>query len=147
VPLENLERLVGRWSIRGEAEGETCWRWAEGKRFLFQDFDIIQGGRHHKGLEVIGHVQRLGESPSPEIWSRAYHFGSGLTLDYVYENGGRHADHLVPSQRFRQPYAGPFQPGRGALRGRMGMAGWWLPGPGNTPCLARNARQPCEIAN
>jgi hypothetical protein len=86
--LERLEKLVGRWSIEDEARGETRWRWAEGKRFLFQDFDITQGGRHHTVLEVIGHLQRLDESPSPEIWSRAYHFGSGLTLDYVYEMEG-----------------------------------------------------------
>jgi hypothetical protein len=86
--LRSLERLVGRWSIEGEAQGQTQWRWAEGKRFLFQDFDITQGGRRHTGLEVIGHLQPLGESPSSEIWSRAYDFTSGLTLDYVYEMEG-----------------------------------------------------------
>jgi len=69
--LESLERLVGCWSITGEAHGQTCWRWAEGKRFLLQDFDITQGGRHHMGLEVIGHLQRVKEAPSSEIWSRA----------------------------------------------------------------------------
>lgn len=86
--LECLEKLVGRWSIEGEAQGETRWRWAEGKRFLFQDFDITHGGHRHRGLEVIGHLQRLDEPASAEIWSRAYHFSSGLTLDYVYEMEG-----------------------------------------------------------
>lgn len=86
--LESLERLVGRWSIEGEAQGRTQWRWAEGKRFLLQDFDISYEDRHHTGLEVIGHLQRLNEAPSSEIWSRAYHFDNGLTLDYVYEMEG-----------------------------------------------------------
>ncbi|HEY2837217.1 MAG TPA: SRPBCC domain-containing protein [Rhizomicrobium sp.] len=46
------------------------------------------GGRHHRGLEVTSRLQRLNEPPSPEIWSRAYMFNSGLTLDYVYEMTG-----------------------------------------------------------
>jgi hypothetical protein len=86
--LESLERLVGCWSIEGGAQGQTQWRWAEGKRFLFQDFDIIHAGRHHKGLEVIGHLLEVNQTPSSEIWSRAYHFTSGLTMDYVYEMEG-----------------------------------------------------------
>jgi hypothetical protein len=39
--LENLEKLVGRWVVSGEASGTIAWRWAEGRRFLFQDFDTV----------------------------------------------------------------------------------------------------------
>lgn len=88
VGLESLEKLVGRWSIGGEAEGQTRWRWAEGKQFLFQDFEIRKGDHFHKGLEIIGRLHRIGEEPSAEIRSRAYMFNSGLTLDYVYEMEG-----------------------------------------------------------
>ena len=87
--LESLERLVGRWSIEGQARGQTEWRWAEGKRFLLQDFDLVTPvGHYHKGLEVVGHLQKINDAPSREIWSRAYHFDNGLTLDYVYEMEG-----------------------------------------------------------
>jgi hypothetical protein len=125
VPLESLDRLVGRWSIAGEAEGETCWRWAEGKRFLFQDFDITQGGRHHKGLEVIGHLQRINESPSSEIWSRAYHFTSGLTLDYVYEMEGNSL-----TIWFRHKGSDNFMRGRFSADGARYDAAWQWPGGG-----------------
>ena len=40
-----------------------------------------------KGLEVIGHLHRSAEMPSPEIWSRVYD-AEGNTLDYVYEIEG-----------------------------------------------------------
>jgi hypothetical protein len=89
VGLQNLEKLVGRWSIDGEWKGVSTYRWAQGKRFLFQDFDIHSGERRHVGLEVIGHLQPMGTEPTPEIWSRAYFFNSGHTLDYVYEMEGQ----------------------------------------------------------
>jgi hypothetical protein len=87
--LQNLEKLVGRWSLEGEWSGHSRYRWADGKRFLFQEFDITNVERRHVGLEVIGHLQPMGEAPTPEIWSRAYFFNSGLTLDYVYEMEGQ----------------------------------------------------------
>jgi hypothetical protein len=123
--LERLEKLVGRWSIEGEAQGHTEWRWAEGKRFLFQDFDITQGGRHHKGLEVIGHLERLSEAPSPEIWSRAYHFTSGLTLDYVYEMEGD-----LLTIWFQHKGSGNRMRGRFSPDGTRYDAAWEWPGGG-----------------
>ena len=86
--LENLEKLVGRWAMAGEASGTITWRWAEGRRFLFQDFDIRVRGKHHTGLEVIGYLQPLNAARSAEIWSRVYDFNTALTLDYVYEMEG-----------------------------------------------------------
>jgi hypothetical protein len=86
--LESLERLLGRWSVSGGAEGGIEFRWADGRQFLFQDFDFRQGARHHKGIEVIGHLCPLDGERSPEIRSRVYSFNDGLTLDYVYEMEG-----------------------------------------------------------
>lgn len=89
MPLDNFAPLIGRWRLSGEAEGQIAYHWADDQKlFLFQDFDIQVFGRHHLGLEVIGHLQYLNQPPSPEIWSRAYFYNSGLTLDYVYEMKG-----------------------------------------------------------
>lgn len=86
--LKSLERLVGTWKVSGEAEGEIKYEWAEGGFFLLQHFDLLHGGRKIKGVEVIGHLQGLGETPSKEIRTRVYSFLDGLTLDYVYELEG-----------------------------------------------------------
>jgi hypothetical protein len=83
--LKSLDRLVGTWKVSGEAQGQIRFEWMEGGFFLVQHLDLEYGGRKLKGIEVIGHLQRLGEEPSKEIWSRVYSFPDGLTLDYVYE--------------------------------------------------------------
>jgi hypothetical protein len=83
--LRNLERLVGTWRLSGEAKGLISYEWAEGGLFLLQRFDLEIFGRKIKGLEVIGHLQPLGEKPTKEIWTRVYSYLDGLTLDYVYE--------------------------------------------------------------
>ncbi len=129
--LANLEPLVGRWALSGEAEGVIAYRWAEGRRFLFQDFDLRKGDRHHVGLEVIGHLQPLGADPSREIWSRAYFFNHGLTLDYVYEMEGSELTiwfrHRGSDNRMR----GHFHPD-----GKRFDAAWEWPGGGY--CLQGN---------
>ena len=79
--LTTLERLVGTWSVSGDAVGEVTYEWTEGQFFLLQHVDL--GGS--KGLEVIGHERRYGEEPSADIRSRYYGFSEGETLDYTYE--------------------------------------------------------------
>ncbi len=83
--LKTLNRLVGKWKISGDAKGKIEYKWAEGGFFLIQDVDLEYDGKRIKGIEMIGHLQKVGEKPSREIWSRFYHFTEGLTLDYVYE--------------------------------------------------------------
>ena len=83
--LKSLNRLVGTWKVSGEAQGQISYEWKEGGFFLVQHFDLLHGGRKIKGIEIIGHLQRLGEEPSKEIRTRVYSFLDGLTLDYVYE--------------------------------------------------------------
>ncbi|MBI3583661.1 MAG: hypothetical protein HY096_06890 [Nitrospinae bacterium] len=83
--LRNLDKLVGKWKISGDAKGQIEYKWADGGFFLIQDVNLEYGGKQIKGIEIIGHLQKIGEEPSREIWSRFYHFTEGLTLDYVYE--------------------------------------------------------------
>jgi hypothetical protein len=83
--LKSLDRLVGTWKVSGGAQGQIRFEWMEGGFFLVQHFDLVHDGRRIKGIEVIGHQQRIREEPSKEIWTRVYSFLDGLTLDYVYE--------------------------------------------------------------
>lgn len=83
--LKSLDRLVGTWQVSGDAQGQIRYEWKEGGFFLVQDFDLVHGGRKIKGIEIIGHLQGLGEEPGKEIRTRVYSFLDGLTLDYVYE--------------------------------------------------------------
>ena len=126
MSLEQLSPLIGHWAISGEAEGTTTYRWADDNRIvLFQDFDIRVFGRQHRGLEVISHLRGLGEQPSSEVWSRAYMFNTGLTLDYVYEMTGR--DLIIWFQR-----RGADNHMRGTISpdGRHMEAAWQWPGGG-----------------
>lgn len=83
--LKSLDKLVGTWKVSGGARGRIRFEWMEGGFFLLQHYDLEYGGRSIKGMEVIGHLQRLGEKPSKEIRSRIYGITDGLTLDYVHE--------------------------------------------------------------
>jgi hypothetical protein len=78
------DALVGTWRLSGGAEGQIRYEWMEGGLFLIQRVDIVVGGPH-KGVEILGHLHRIGEEPSQEIWTRFYSFLDGLTLDYVYK--------------------------------------------------------------
>jgi hypothetical protein len=83
------EALVGTWKLSGGAEGTIRYEWTEGGRFLIQHVDLKVFGRQIKGIEVIGHLHRVGEQPSEDVWTRFYSFLDGLTLDYVYELNGK----------------------------------------------------------
>ena len=79
--MNSLDRLVGTWSVTGEAEGTVTYEWTNGRFFLLQHVSL--GG--NEGLEVIGHERRYDEEPSRDIRSRYYGFSEGETLDYTYE--------------------------------------------------------------
>ena len=85
--LKGLDRLVGRWRVSGEAQGELRYEWMNGGYFLIQHIDLTQSGLPNRGIEIIGHEQRFMEAPSPEIKSR-YYGSDGATYDYVYETEG-----------------------------------------------------------
>ena len=86
--LKALQRLVGKWKITGDAQGECEYQWMEGGFFLMQQFDMLHGGRRNKGIEIIGHLHPLFGEPSKDIRTRVYSQLDGLTLEYVYELEG-----------------------------------------------------------
>ena len=88
LPIPNFDRLVGRWTMTGDIGGQIHYRWAPSNHFLLQEVELVYNGRTITGLEVIGRVQKLGETPSSEWRSRFYSFGDGLTIDYIYELEG-----------------------------------------------------------
>jgi hypothetical protein len=49
------DRLVGRWKVSGEAEGETSWEWMEGGFFLIQRGWARREGSEQSYLQIIGH--------------------------------------------------------------------------------------------
>lgn len=117
--------LVGQWKLSGDAEGEARFEWMEGGLFLVQHVDLVVFGRHHKGLEVIGHLHRINEEPSAEIWTRFYSFLDGLTLDYVYELDGRTLTIWFMKKGSENRYVGTISPDGQSFKG-----GWRWPGGG-----------------
>lgn len=86
--LKRLDRLVGTWAMSGDVGGTVRYAWMDGGFFLIQHVNLQeQGGQHTKGIEMIGHLQRYGEEPSTDIYSR-YYGSTGDTLDYVYDLEG-----------------------------------------------------------
>lgn len=85
--LRDFNKLIGKWKISGDASGNIEYKWAEEGFFLIQDVNL-EYERKIKGIEIIGHLKKIGEEPSKEVWSRFYSFTDGLTLDYVYEITG-----------------------------------------------------------
>lgn len=86
--LKSLEKLVGTWNLSGGATGTIRFEWMEGGFFLVQHVDLEHAGNRHRGIEIIGHEQKFGHAPSPEIKSRYYDYKDGTTFDYVYEVEG-----------------------------------------------------------
>lgn len=86
--LKSLERLIGKWKVTGDAQGEISYEWMEGGFFMLQRFDLLHAGRRNKGIEIIGHLHPLFGEPSKDIRTRVYSQLDGLTLDYVYELEG-----------------------------------------------------------
>ena len=56
-----LDRLVGTWTVTGEAEGTVRYEWMPGRFFLLQHVELTQYGQPTTGLEVIGHLHPFGE--------------------------------------------------------------------------------------
>jgi hypothetical protein len=127
--LKSLARLVGRWQLSGEVEGQVRYEYAEGGFFLIQHIDlstpIKYGRRRVKGIEIIGHEQSMGGKPSREIKSRFHDYSSGLTLDYVYEMKGDVLTIWFGDKSSNNRFKGKFSPD-----GRSYSGEWKWPGGG-----------------
>jgi hypothetical protein len=119
------KELVGRWNLSGDAKGEAYFEWMEGGQFLVQHVDLVVFERRHKGIEVIGHLHRMNEDPSAEIWTRFYSFLDGLTLDYVYELDGKTLTIWFMKKGSDNRYVGTISPDGQSFEGR-----WRWPGGG-----------------
>ena len=119
--LNSLDRLVGTWSVTGEAEGTVTYEWTNGRFFLLQHVSL--GG--NEGLEVIGHERRYGEDPSTDIRSRYYGFSEGETLDYTYELTGDTLTIWMGERGSPAYYEGTFSEDGNTLTGA-----WHYPGGG-----------------
>ena len=119
--LQTLDRLVGTWTVSGEAEGTVTYEWTENGFFLLQHVDL--GG--NRGLEVIGHESKYGEDPSQDIRSRYYGFSEGETLDYTYEIVGDTLTIWMGERGSPAYYEGTFDEAGNVLTG-----GWRYPGGG-----------------
>lgn len=82
-----LDRLVGRWTVTGGAEGTVRYEWMPGRFFLLQHIELTQYGEPVTGFEVIGKLRPFGEPDSEDVHSRFYD-ALGNTFDYVYELTG-----------------------------------------------------------
>ena len=119
--LSSLDRLVGTWTVSGEAEGTVTYEWTNARFFLLQHVNL--GGT--EGLEVIGHERRYGEQPSKDIRSRYYGFSEGETLDYTYDVTGDTVTIWMGERGSPAYYEGTFSEDGNVLTG-----GWHYPGGG-----------------
>jgi hypothetical protein len=119
------EKLIGTWKLTGGAEGTIRFEWLEGGHFLIQHVDLRVLGRQIKGIELLGHLHRVNEPPSEEIWTRFYSFFDGLTLDYVYELDGDALTIWFMKKNSDNRYRGTF-----TADGKSFTGAWSWPGGG-----------------
>ena len=122
--IGGLERLVGKWRVKGGATGTVRYRWMEGGFFLIQEVDLEQDGERVVGMELIGHLRPFGESEGEAISSRFYD-NRGNTLDYEYELDGEVLTIWAGSKGSPAYFTGKFSPD-----GRSNSGSWTYPGGG-----------------
>jgi hypothetical protein len=91
-----LDRLVGRWDVRGGASGSVASEGPEGGWFLEQEVDLDHGGDRTTGIELTGHDRDLFAAASDDIRSGSPAFYRGtfsadrstLRGESTYPGGG-----------------------------------------------------------
>jgi hypothetical protein len=128
--MQSLDRLVGRWSLRGGSAGTTTYEWLDGGFFLLQRVELEHDGRVASGLEVIGHLRPFGAEQSEDVHSR-YYDDSGNTFDYVYELDGDELTIWSGEKGSPAFYRGHFSADGNELAGA-----WTFPGGGGYESIA-----------
>lgn len=131
--VQALDRLVGSWTIAGEATGRVTYRWLDGGFFLIQEGELEVFGHHNRFTEVIGRLRPFMGEPSEDIHSRVY-TSDGDTLDYVYELDGDTLTIWGGQRGSDSRYTGTFSQDGSTLSG-----GWTWPGGGYTTTSRRTA--------
>lgn len=130
--LRALEPLVGRWTITGEAQGETTYEWMEGGFFLVQRGRLNRDGATHHFVEMIGFERGFfATEPAADITSRVY-TTEGDTLDYTYESDDETVTIWGGSKGSPAAFRGRWNENRDELRGA-----WQWPGGGYSTVMTR----------
>ncbi len=125
------DRLVGTWTVSGEAAGETTWEWMEGGFFLIQRGWSRREGVEQKFIQIIGHDRPPGSAPADEIRGRLY-TSHGETLTYVCEVDGDTMTIWMGEKGSPAVYTGTFEPDGNTIGGE-----WVWPGGGYKETMTR----------
>jgi hypothetical protein len=82
--LKALDKLVGTWTVSGEASGQLTYEWLDGRFFLIARGDFEEAGRRTKHIEIIGYDRALSGETSDVMTSRLY-TDQGDTLSCTHE--------------------------------------------------------------
>ncbi len=123
--LKRLEKLVGKWNLRGrtpdsKVDNVTGWNafeWMPGGFFLKSSGEINFGGFTIQSVEIIAY-----DPASKTFPSSAYTNMSGVVLPYVWDVRGDKVMHWMDTAR----YTGTFSDGGNTL------TGGWRPIDGKT---------------
>jgi hypothetical protein len=128
------DRLVGRWKVSGEAEGETSWEWMEGGFFLIQRGWARRAGSEQRYLQIIGCERPPGSEPAEAICGRLY-TDHGDTLAYVCELDGDTMTIWMGEKGSPAVYTGTFSADGNTIEGA-----WEWPGGGYKETMTRASR-------
>ena len=129
--LKRLERLVGRWELRGRPvgadkdsiTGKTTFRWlndgADQRFFLLQEMDMDYDGQPIKSHELIGHDPKTGA-----FASNVYSNMAPDPWPYTWQIEGDDISIAIKKPPMDATFTGKFAPD-----GRS-FSGGWRPNPG-----------------
>lgn len=128
-----LDRLVGTWTISGDATGTVTYRWLSGGHFLVQEGELELFGHHNTFTEIIGRERPFEGEPSADVKSRSY-TAEGDTLDYAYELAGDTLTIWGGERGSPASYTGTFSADGNTLTGA-----WTWPGGGYSAISTRRS--------
>jgi hypothetical protein len=111
--LRQFDRLIGNWRISGkDVEGTIRFEWMEGGFFVIQHYDLINFGKHYKGIEYIGFDEDTGTLRSRLMGT------DGSRFMYTYEFDGDKMYYWFGEKGSDQYSVGTFSDDGNSLTGR-----------------------------